>query len=237
MLVQMINRLLELAGPKVQYFHSLPYSDTELQLVRPPRTEGVTLSTLTGLVDAIRAGLDGIKVNDWLLVVHDFNAVSLVARKADPFGTRQALITTALNHGEPFPFGLFRERGEFVIGLLSKFVPGGDLDKVLQLASSLQASSVTVAEDDGVSQKTTVKQGVVLKEQVIVKGRVSLRPYRTFREVEQPMSDFVFRLRSQQGEVPQCALFEADGKKWKLDAVLTIKAWLDAQNLGIPVVA
>jgi hypothetical protein len=37
--------------------------------------------------------------------------------------------------------------------------------------------------------------------------------------------------------VPECALFEADGGKWKLDAVLTMKAWLEEKALGLPVVA
>jgi hypothetical protein len=31
--------------------------------------------------------------------------------------------------------------------------------------------------------------------------------------------------------VPECALFEADGGTWKLDAVLTIKVWLEDRNL------
>lgn len=70
-----------------------------------------------------------------------------------------------------------------------------------------------------------------------MKGRRTLRPYRTFREVEQPASEFVFRLRSLNGEVPWCALFEADGGKWKLDAVLKIKAWLEAEELKIPIIA
>jgi hypothetical protein len=94
-----------------------------------------------------------------------------------------------------------------------------------------------MAEDDGVSQRTTVKQGVALKETVTVKGRVTLRPYRTFREIEQPASTFVFRLQSHEGAVPACGLFEADGGTWKLDAVLAIKTWLAAKTLGMPIVA
>jgi hypothetical protein len=70
-----------------------------------------------------------------------------------------------------------------------------------------------------------------------VQGRVKLSPYRTFREVAWPESEFVFRLRSRGGGVPECALFEADGGKWKLDEVVTIETWLDAQNLNIPVIA
>lgn len=108
---------------------------------------------------------------------------------------------------------------------------------MLYSCQHLTDGTVAQAEDDGVSQRTTVKQGVQLKENVTVKGRVTLRPYRTFREVEQPASEFIFRLRSRDGGVPECALFEADGGKWKLDAVLTIKAWLETQQLGMPVIA
>lgn len=142
-----------------------------------------------------------------------------------------------LDDGKPFTFGTFLDREEFVVGLQSRFVQSDDLAEVLRMASSLEVSAVALSEDDGISQRTTVKQGIALKQTVTVKGRVSLRPFRTFREIEQPASDFVFRLRSRDGGVPECALFEADGGKWKLDAVLAIKAWLESRALGMPVVA
>lgn len=124
-----------------------------------------------------------------------------------------------------------------MIGLQSQFVQNEDQQGVVKLCSNLEVSTVAMAEDDGISQRTTVKQGVTLKETVTVKGRVSLRPYRTFREIEQPASEFIFRLKSKDGAVPDCALFEADGGKWKLDAVLTIKTWLESKNLNMPVMA
>lgn len=124
-----------------------------------------------------------------------------------------------------------------MIGLQSRFVSTPDLVETLKLASNLTASTVAQAEDDGISQRTAVKQGVFLKDNVTVKARVKLKPYRTFREVDQPASEFIFRLRSRDGAVPECALFEADGGQWKLDAVLTIQTWLKDQELGLSVVA
>lgn len=54
-----------------------------------------------------------------------------------------------------------------------------------------------------------------------------LRPYRTFREVEQPASRFVLRLQSGQGDgMPKAALFEADGGAWRLTAIEAIARWL-----------
>jgi hypothetical protein len=53
---------------------------------------------------------------------------------------------------------------------------------------------------------------------------VVLAPYRTFVEVTQPESDFVFRMQNG----PRCALFEADGGAWKLTAMRHIKEYLQA---------
>ncbi len=51
---------------------------------------------------------------------------------------------------------------------------------------------------------------------------MTLRPYRTFAEVEQPASQFVFRINQN----AQMALFEADGGKWRLEAINNIANYL-----------
>jgi len=60
---------------------------------------------------------------------------------------------------------------------------------------------------------------------VAVPNPVTLRPYRTFSEVEQPASQFVFRMKTG-GSSPSCALFNADGGAWALEAIENIKRWL-----------
>ncbi|OSA97223.1 hypothetical protein B2H85_16310, partial [Clostridium botulinum] len=63
---------------------------------------------------------------------------------------------------------------------------------------------------------------------------VALAPYRTFPEVQQPTSKFIFRM--QQG--PKAAIFEADGGAWRNQAMQSIKAYLqeelkEIQNINI----
>ena len=58
----------------------------------------------------------------------------------------------------------------------------------------------------------------------IVPNPVILRPYRTFPEVEQPASSFIFRMKENDGVC--CALFEADGGAWKNEAMRNIKEYL-----------
>jgi hypothetical protein len=69
---------------------------------------------------------------------------------------------------------------------------------------------------------------------------VNLAPYRTFQEIEQPSSPFLFRIKGTPGEGVQCALFEADGGAWRLDAVARIEAWLTkalvSRDLLIPII-
>lgn len=238
MLKEFVEKVLELGKPEPVVIGGLSYSARPLHCVAPPSPYAtITLHTLTGLADAISGQLDSLTVSDWVLVMESYKHVRLVERKTDLYGRRAVLVTVDLDDGEPFRFNQFIPREEFVIGLQSRFVQDETTAALLRLTSSLEASTVALAEDDGISQRTTVKQGVALKEQVTVKGRRTLRPHRTFREIDQPASEFVFRLRSVNGEVPQCALFEADGGKWKLDAVLGIKAWLEAKGLGVPIVA
>ena len=52
---------------------------------------------------------------------------------------------------------------------------------------------------------------------------MTLRPFRTFQEVEQPESEFLLRL-DEDGNI---GLFEADGGMWKLTARQTVKAFLE----------
>jgi|CXWL01.1.fsa_nt_gi hypothetical protein len=237
MLKEFVEKILSLAEVNPVKIGELDYTDRALHVVAPPCLAGVSLLTLTGLVDLVKAKTDNLIADGWLLHVGSHLSVSLVQRQTDVYGRRVVLASSKCEDGQPFAFGRFLDREEFVIGLLSRFVSTPDLLEVVKLASNLTVSQVAQSEDDGVSQRTTVKQGISLKENVTVKGRVSLSPFRTFREVEQPASEFVFRLRARDGGVPECALFEADGGKWKLDAVLAIKTWLESQALGMPVVA
>ena len=237
MLKEFVEKIVALAAPTMINLNGLFYADRPLTLIAEPPMSCVPLLTLTGLAEVIRQRADNLVPEEFLIHVVSHAEVQLVEKSTDTFGRRVCLARVKLDDGQPFAFGRFLDREEFVIGLQSRFVESPDLLDTLKIASNLEAATVAQSEDDGISQRTTVKQGITLKEVVTVKRRVSLAPYRTFREVPQPSSEFVFRLRSDNGAIPSCALFEADGGKWKLDAVLAIKSWLNAQALEIPVIA
>lgn len=237
MIAEAIEKVLTLSAVEVQQIGALPYASRPLHLVVEPDLSGITVTTLTGLADWIRARPDALDAALWVLHVEHPHSVRLIRRSTDRYGRRTCLAQAKPQDAATFAFGRWMEQEEFIIGLQSQFSATPDLDEVLRLVSNLEVSAVTMSDDDGISQRTTVKCGVSLKEVVRVRRVVSLRPYRTFPHITQPESAFVFRLKSREGAVPLCGLFEADGGAWKIDAVESIRVWLDAAALGMPVVA
>lgn len=71
------------------------------------------------------------------------------------------------------------------------------------------------------------------KADAVIPSPVRLKPYRTFTEVDQPESDFVFRMKEDKYDGVQCALFEADGGAWKLHAMESIQEYLEEQLKGV----
>lgn len=203
----------------------------------PPAVTPFSLRTLMGLVDVVKAAPDSFHPEEWIVHVVTPSKVLVEAKTDDEYGRRAVFASCDLLAAEPYPFGRFLDREMFVIGLMSQFVENDELGNLLRLTSTMSNDAVMLSEDDGVSQKVTVKSGISLKELATVRQRWTLKPYRTFSEIEQPASKFLFRVKGEAGSVPACALFEADGGAWRLAAVLAIKAWLESEKIGLSVVA
>lgn len=234
-----IEKIHELVDAKTTHLviDGKNYLSDEMKLVIPPALTTLKVKTLTGLADLLRAVPAAVTLEDWFIHVVSHHQVVVSAKADDSYGRRALFAVCEFFAGEPFPFDRFLDRDTFVIGLQSRFVQNADSQSLLVLTSSMSSDGAMLSEDDGVSQKVTVKQGVTLKDAKLVRPRWTLQPYRTFREIAQPASEFVFRLKGESGSIPACALFEADGGQWKIEAMLAIKHWLVEQRLGLPVVA
>jgi hypothetical protein len=123
--------------------------------------------------------------------------------------------------------GQFRVHEDFMIGLQTRFTDLGQRPDILKLIGSVKSEKVSQSMDDGVGQVITARAGAVLVGEVTVPNPVSLAPFRTFRDVQQPTSLFVLRVQpGKEGSLPGVALFEADGGGWRLDAIDKIAKWL-----------
>jgi len=222
-----IEKILELSRPEIIQSGGLEYSSKPLNLVKPPRVSVLAIHTLTGFVDYIKGDLDPLE--DALLAVHVVNAneVSLIAAFDEDYKDRECYIKASpIAEDQPFRFSHFMDVETFIIGLQSQFVRDEAVEAVLKVVGNIKDKEVKNFGDNGIAQSVTAKAGVSLAQEVPLPNPVTLRPYRTFLEVEQPTSTFILRARSGQGEAPLCGLFLADGMRWKLAAIQSIKAWL-----------
>lgn len=199
----------------------------------------IHLGTLCGLLGYIRENRDQLDLKDCVVHVRSHTTVDLVGRLTGSFAQRiiyaRAEVETLF--GQSFTFGRNMDHETFVVGLQALFVDDLDRAAVLRLVSSIRDGQVRTSEDDGVSQAVTSKSGFTLGQTVEVPNPVQLRPYRTFREIEQPSSPFILRLKSAEG-MPHLALHEADGGYWKLVAISSIAAFLQDRLAGaVPVLA
>lgn len=208
-----------------------------------PRPSALKVSTLSGFVDYVKANRDRVDLAKAIVLVKSHAEVVLATELWGEKQERSFLIGAVVDDGlKVYPFEKFLEVESFVISLRSMFEPGGDLDKLVAYVSKVRGGKTFGLEDDGVSQTATVQSGVsgsVLKKEA-APAIVRLRPYRTFRDLEQIESEFLFRMKLADSEngVVGCALFEADGGRWRNTAVLSIRDYLlAALPEGLAVIA
>lgn len=226
MIKEALKYIIDLSKPTIEGIDGQVYSDKPLHRIKHnPKAEPIKMNTLSSLIEYLKVGVD---IPNRLMFVHIQSPTRVSVYSAlDKERDREYLVE--VNAQLPtFNFDRFIDHEEFCINLQSKFLDTPDRALLLKFAGTVEAGSIAEYGDDGVSQKATVKTGITSKGDALIPSPVSLIPYRTFVEVEQPESSFIFRMKQDQyknGGV-QCALFEADGGAWKNAAMHSIKEYL-----------
>jgi len=213
---------LALRAAESKMINGLPYIPAGFSRVKTPEPEPLEVKTLTAVVDYLTADADLIRAGGPVFIHVIDQATVAIRSTLDTGDARRETYLIAKAQPNPFQFGRFMETEEFIIGVQALFVDEKDRSTVLQLVGNIKEESVQNTGDDGVSQKVTARQGVSIAVNVKVPNPVILAPFRTFPEIEQPSSPFVFRLQSG----PKAALIEADGGAWKNDAISAIADFL-----------
>ncbi|MEM9452396.1 MAG: hypothetical protein AAGA75_28275 [Cyanobacteria bacterium P01_E01_bin.6] len=227
----LIEQIQKAVSPEIVAVDGNVYVSRRVEL--PPSEPMVTpleTQTLQSIIDYINSDFDGISA-DLALIIHVLSPteVHLIDAVEGRHNTRnQWLIAdcSEVRHNQ-FPFDRFLDVETFIIKTQAFFVPSKVRSQLLQCVSSVDASESLQANDDGVSQTATVKKGVRLSLETIP-NPVELKPYRTFSEIEQPSSDFIFRIKKEGDEI-KAALFESGSAQWKLEAITSIADFLKAR--------
>lgn len=219
-----IKYVVELGNRKEVEINGHMYSNNNLDLIRTPKVSTVHVNTLTGLVEYIKSGFDVLEDRKFMLHVESPTEVCLVSTVGGNDNGRDILISASplLPH---INFDRYIKTEDFNVMLQSCFVKNEDRGLLLKFSGNVQENTSRKTQDDGITQVVEMKTGVTNIQNVAVPNPVTLAPYRTFTEIEQVESDFIFRVK----EGPQCAIFEADGGAWRNETMKRIKEYLRAE--------
>lgn len=237
-----INKIEALvkAGMVVNQFNieGRKYTDRALVPIPEPEDETRTVTTLTGLVNLIQLNINAMGLADSFVQVVNPRTVLVGEIQCNDWGKRQYHVKAELPSYGAFPFGDYLEQEKFIIGLQAFFKQDAlDMEYLYEMAGKLKAENVSTSDDDGITQQASIRKGAVLAQNVQVKKFVTLNPWRTFREIAQPESTFIFRLKNRDGDVPLLSLHVADGEMWQVLAMQGIKDWLVDRLETIKVIA
>lgn len=231
-----LDKILEINQPHCKEFDGLDYSDKKLHLITPPIPAPIEIKTLTGLSNFIKSTVISLPEGSFFHVQNE-RLVSLVG-PLDDYERRENLINAKCINNN-MRFNNYYSSEDFIVLIQSQFTDEKEtypIDELLKVVSLIESKHVEKFTDNGVAQSVEIKSGLSSNIKVPVPNPVILKPYRTFREIGQPSSNFVLRMKKS-AEGPQLALFEADGSQWKLEAMQSTKKWLEKEIKNIPVVA
>lgn len=223
-----IDRLVSLSSRKiVKSDDGTEYWDVDGMAVRPPRLDPypkiANVGSLYALLSALYAEIGGLEHVPKQIVVTSHKTVEIVSHSLPPREDRLTFISASYEN-EGFAFNRYHDLESFIIGVQCQFVDSQAKEDLLAFVSGITGEEVVNNTDDGISQTVAVKVGF-RKETTTRNPIVMLRPFRTFTEVEQPLSRFLLRIQKGR-EAPQIALFEADGGQWKSEASANVAEFL-----------
>ena len=225
-----VSKIAELAKATIFDIGEHKYSDKKLHRIDPPGASPLTTMTLTAIVDYCKnhvADFAGTNGDDPVIHVAAPDKVNVHGKLDSVHRSRECFLVSQVNH-EIFKFGQEYDSERFIVALQSLFVQDETTAAIMKLVGNIQHESSIKVEDDGVTQRATARTGLAKVEEVAVPNPVTLRPLRTFPEIDQPESKFVLRMKGDRGNF-YCSLHEADGGTWSSKAVIGIKAFLEGK--------
>lgn len=203
-----------------------------------PVAAAVQVGTLNAVVSYLEANRDWLELDRLSVLVADVDQVDVLGPLHGRHRQREHFLSAKPRGLTSIP-SAWQDLESFLIWLQAECFQTGDQAKVLSFLSRLRVGSDIQRTDDGVTQRVQVKAGVAHVENAELPNPVSLAPWRTFPEIEQPVSPFVLRLQ-QSGDEVLAKLTDSSGGSWRVDAVSRIAQLLTAsfssRDWNIPVI-
>lgn len=226
MLEAAIEKILSLAKPQIyeKDGHTFSISEENIEEIRPvvDRPGTLTVSSLDSLVKIVKT--EGIKDDTPLYVtVPNHLTVSCFGQfKRDDRCSRTKYYCATEKTVPGWEEEVKLSFEDAIIALRTCFQPTQDTEYALKLLSEITTGAKITFNDNGVATSVVTRKGIDLQSNQAIRPIITLRPYRTFQEVEQPASQFLIRVNEN-----RISFIEADGGMWKLAARKTIVEYLE----------
>lgn len=228
MLKAAIEKIMELAKPRTfevdgETFLANNSGDCKQVRTELDKVQTIDLSSLDALVAFVKTEATK-RYEKVYITIQTHKTVDCITHPSDRLRNERTYLYKAYATDVPgwdskvtLPFE------EAMIALRTRFQATTDTEYALKLLSDITTGSKVTYNDNGVATSVVTKRGIDLQTNSSIRPIISLRPYRTFQEVEQPASQFLIRINER-----GISFIEADGGMWKLDARKTVKTYLES---------
>lgn len=221
-IVNDIERIVEENRVQIIESNGRTFATKNLVEIMPRKTiaKGIIFSDLSSIVEIVKREMSRFVLPVYINIETE-TSVSVITSLDDekereiPYG--------AIAEGSKFNFGKGYDYERFVIAIRSLFIQTEYTANLLQLLKKVSNIESVETSDDGITQQVVAKQGAMLASDVKISPIIRLAPFRTFIEVGQPESEFLFRI----SDGNSFALYEADGGAWKIKAKTNIRMFFE----------
>lgn len=227
-----LELILEEARPvilKKEDVQARTYSSKPLHVTTIPPIESIEIHSLHGLVEYANK-LTGVLAaeSELIMRVQSPEVVTLSTLERDEIGRSEVWAIARPGYDVLFYSQMEGKRlsqGEMFTALKTLIEASNDQRKLIEMIGRI-TSVQEVSGEVGVSaQAVTMKSSVSVTHDVI-QDIVVLRPFRTFSEIEQPTSRYLFRMVPVKDGIPDCIIREIRDGQWRMEAMKSIISYL-----------
>lgn len=184
-----------------------------------PRVDTIMVATLQSFADYITNNPDEIDDGFWVHVENPSRVVMLCNPNANR--AREIPIICACEAQDLSGFERYQNADTFIPEVMA-MAEKGDRLEFLSMLSTVSIESSEVLTDDGGGQTVKTNKGSSLRGWAKQKNPISLAPYRTFPELDQPLGNFFVRW----DDTGRLRLIASPDLKWSVVAGRAVRAHL-----------
>ncbi len=188
-----------------------------------PSVETVQLNSLSGLVEMVKTVIMNGELKKTMPLVINIDVNNIKVTTSHDVAGKYDLIVVSDPLLPVLSLGHSQSVEELIIKLSTAFINTANTERFIESISNLRIVEEVEFNDDGIGQTVTAKKGAQVNQKYTVTPIVKLKPIRSYAEIEQVESKFLFRV-NQTGSV---TLHEADGGQWKYEVQKRIVEYLN----------